>query len=166
MKKMMMKKMMMKKTTAAALFAVLVAVPLSAASSADDNPVKERQKLMRSLGKAMQNTGKMMQGAIAYDAAAVREAMTTAQQVATAFPTLFPTGSDMDNALIEFGEESDAKPEIWGQMDDFKKKAEALKLAAATAEPLAADKAGFADGFKAVSKACKECHSTYKKPDE
>ena len=126
------------------------------------NPVKERQKLMRAVGKAMKTTVKMLRGDLAYDAAAASGAMKTMSEVAQNYPKLFPAGSDMENSIMDFDQESDAKPEIWANMDDFKSKTNALLIASTKAGKAAGDKTTLAAVFNEVGKSCKACHQKYK----
>lgn len=150
----------------AALAAPVLLAPLSPAVAGDSAPIRERQKMMRALGKAMSTVGKMMQDKADYDPAFVADTVKTMQSVAHDFPSLFPNGTDTDNALIEHGVESDALPAIWTKMDDFKAKAEALGTAASAAVPLTGDKAKFATAVGAIGKACKACHTDYRKPEQ
>ncbi len=130
--------------------------------AADANPVKERQKMMRAVGKAMKISVKMLRGELKYDANAVSGAMKTMNDVAGRFPDFFPKGSDMENAIMDFDQESDARPEIWAHMDDFKMKAAALKKASAVALKVVDDKAAFGAALNNVGAACKGCHEKYK----
>jgi len=152
-----------------AMFALMMALPLSvpAVAQADGaNPVRERQKLMRSVGRAMKTTVKMLRGEIAYDAALAKDSMKTMNDVAGVFTTLFPKGSDKDNSIMDFDKESSAQPAIWADMADFKSKAEALKAASAKAGAAAGDKAALGAALGAVGQACKGCHSKYKAKEE
>jgi cytochrome c556 len=128
----------------------------------NSNPVKERQKLMRSVGKAMKTTVKMLRGDLVYDAVAVVDNMKTMNEVAGKYTSLFPAGSDMENSIMDFDQESDAKSDIWANMDDFKMKAVVLKKASHEAMKAASDKAAFSSVFGNVGKACKGCHQKYK----
>ncbi len=133
-----------------------------AVAAENANPVKERQKLMRAVGKAMKTTGKMLRGDLAYDAAAATAAMATMSDVAGRYAKLFPEGSDMENSIMDFDQESDAKPEIWTNRKDFEVKAVALLDASTKAGKAAGDKAGLAAVFDEVGKTCKGCHQKYK----
>ena len=148
------------------IIAVIVALaflPVAGAlAGKSDNPVKERQKLMRSVGKAMKTSVKMLRGELAYDASAVSANMKTMSDVAGKYSALFPDGSDMDNSIMDFDQESDAKPEIWANMEDFKLKATALKMASEAAVKVSGDKTAFGAAFGDVGKACKGCHEKYK----
>ena len=68
----------------------------------------------------------------------------------------------MENSIMDFDQESDAKPEIWTNMDDFKMKAQALQTASSAAMKLSSDKAAFMGVFNKVGNACKGCHQKYK----
>ncbi len=126
------------------------------------NPVKERQKLMRSVGKAMKTTVKMLRGDLAYDGAAAASAMSTMSEVAGKYTKLFPEGSDMENSIMDFDQESDARPEIWTNKKDFEMKAAALLEASTKAGKAAGDKKALAAVFNEVGNACKGCHQKYK----
>lgn len=143
-------------------FLPLAGAFVGAGAAPNANPVKERQKLMRSVGKAMKTSVKMLRGERPYDAGAAADAMKTMNDVAGKYAGLFPEGSDMENSIMDFDQESDAKPEIWTNMDDFKMKAAALKMASAAAQKAAGDKAMFMAAFGDVGKACKGCHGKYK----
>ena len=72
------------------------------------------------------------------------------------FPTLFPAGSGTGNTK--------AAPEIWTDMDGFKK--DAMALSAAGEKLAAAAKAGdataVAAAFKETGEACGACHKAYR----
>ncbi len=152
------------------LVTILVALAFMPVSGAFDealagqnaNPVKERQKLMRSVGKAMKKTVKMLRGERPYDAATIANAMKTMNDVAGKYTGLFPEGSDMENSIMDFDQESDARPDIWTNMADFKKKAGVLGAASDAAMKVSSDQAAFAMAFDNVAKACKGCHQKYK----
>ena len=153
--------------TFVALLVALSFMPLagernSANAAENANPVKERQKLMRTVGKAMKTTVKMLRGDLAYDASMAAAAMATMSDVAGKYTKLFPEGSDMENSIMDFDQESDARPEIWTNKDDFKMKAAALVTASTKAGKASADKASLGAVFNEVGNACKGCHQKYK----
>lgn len=154
-------------TTFLAMLVALTFLPITggfsgASADVNANPIKERQKLMRSVGKAMKTTVKMLRGELAYDAVAVSDGMKTMNEVANKYTSLFPEGSDMENSIMDFDQESDAKPDIWTNMDDFKMKAMALATASSAAMKASGDKGAFAAVFGNVGKTCKGCHQKYK----
>ena len=134
------------------------------------NPVKERQKLMRSVGKAMGISVKMLKGKIAYDGAELASRMKVMNEVAGKFSTdfarLFPEGSDKENSMMDFDQESSAKGDIWSHADDFKMKSGDLQTASAAAMSQTGDKAAFAKAFGNIGKSCKGCHQKYKADKE
>jgi cytochrome c556 len=72
-------------------------------------------------------------------------------------PTMFPDGTQQ-------GHDTKAKPDIWSDRAGFVKDANNLTEQATKLAQLAkaGDKDGFADQFRAVGKACKTCHDTFK----
>lgn len=133
------------------------AVGLVFATAAAAGPVKDRQKLMKSVGDSMKIVVPMLKGEAPYDAAAAAAAMDTINGVPDKFVTLFPEDSKGDP-------DSEAKDSIWENMKDFTAKANNLKTASAAAKEAAGK--GL-DPFKAavfgaLVKTCKECHDTYR----
>jgi cytochrome c556 len=76
---------------------------------------------------------------------------------AKVIPSMFPAGTDS-------GHDTKAKAEIWSDAAGFAKAAVTLQQAAEKLATLAAadDKAGFAEQFDAMGKACGGCHRTYR----
>ncbi len=71
---------------------------------------------------------------------------------------LFPKGSEQGAV-----KDSKALPKIWEDFDGFKSDAEKLKDASTkAAEAAAQGKDAFAPAFKNMTKACKDCHETYR----
>lgn len=72
----------------------------------------------------------------------------------------FPEGSDKGD--------THAKPEIWKNMDDFKKKMEEFQLAAAKLGKVAAggDRKAISAEIEATGKTCGACHDDYKEKDD
>lgn len=125
-------------------------------AQAQDNPIKERQAIMKKNGEATKLVSAMLKGETPYDAAAAAEAMNGINGVMDKFVTLFPEGS---------AEGSDAKPEIWEDKADFEAKAETVKEAAAkAAEAAPGGKDSFQAAFADVGQGCKGCHEKYRVP--
>jgi cytochrome c556 len=143
--------MLRKLVFAGSAIALLVA---SAASGADD-PIAQRRQVMKMNGKAAGTAFKMIKGEDPYDAAKAAEAMKTLQDDLTVFPTLFPEGSDQGD--------TNASPEIWKNMDDFKALAAKLVTDAKAAETAAADGIdAFKAAFDTVGQDCGACHTKYR----
>jgi cytochrome c556 len=123
---------------------------------AQDNPIKERQALMKKNSDATQLVSAMLKGETPYDAAAAAEAMTGINGNMDKIVTLFPEGSAAG---------SDAKPEIWEDKADFDAKAETVKEATAkAAEAAPGGKDSFQAAFTDVGQGCKGCHEKYRVP--
>lgn len=128
-----------------------------AATIAFAGPIEDRQAAMKANGKAMGALVAILKGEAPYDAAVVKTSTDSMLANFDVFMKSFPEGSDTGAV------ETWAKPEIWSDMDGFKKAgdnaATAIKALAATT-----DEAGFKAAFPAVGGACKDCHDKFRKP--
>ena len=131
-------------------------------ASAGDSAVSKRQALMKDHVKAnMGVIGGMIKpkDATPYDAAKAKEALGKIAAVPAEFVKLFPEGTGIGGK-----EKTAAKPEIWKDMDDFKKLATEMETAVNNAMA-AADKGkdALAGAFrKDILASCKACHEKYK----
>jgi cytochrome c556 len=137
------------------VLALSFVVLAGAAASAQDDPIAARQQLMKTNNASARTAFGMVSGKAPYDPAAAAAAM---QEIATdmqQFVTLFPEGSTSDK--------SQASPDIWTNMDDFKALAAKLDTdatAAAAAAPNGID--AFKTAFNAVGDDCASCHKKYR----
>lgn len=143
----------------ATVFAATAAVAVPAVAQSDDPPQKVRQALMKEIGQATGTMGKMVKGETDYDAEAVLEALAVIEANALEFPDYFPEGS-------ETGEDTEALPAIWENMDDFEAKAQELSDDAATIIAAApADLETFQPMFQELAGNCRGCHEEYRQSD-
>lgn len=138
-------------------FIVASALAVVATGSFAEDIPKERQELMKTVGKAVKILVPMAKGEATYDAAAAVDAMKAINKVPDAFADMFPKGS-------ETGSDTEASPKIWENPEGFKAKAADLKKA--SAEGIAQAGQGV-DALKAVLfgpvlKTCKACHDEYR----
>lgn len=148
----------MHKTTLLSALALASALAFPAAHAADDqDPIEVREGIMKTMGKNMKAMGAMAKGAEPFVAA---QFATHAQALAAAagkdLIAAFPAGSDLG--------ETEAKPEIWENMDDFKArdadmKEKAKALVATSAD---GDQAAMTAAFGELGKVCKGCHEKYR----
>ena len=121
-----------------------------------DDLIKYRQAGMKVLGGHIGSIVPVVKGKVADQGHLAMHAAGLAAQ-AEVLLDLFPKGSDHG--------ETNAKPNIWENWDDFKTKAENLRRESAKLAELG--KAGDVNGFKeqvgAVGKTCKGCHDDYRK---
>lgn len=140
---------------------IAVAVVLgvgSVSAYASGDVVEQRRDHMKTIGKSMGLSVKMVRGAIPYDAAKAAEAMRAMSTASEQFVKLFPEGTDLTQKP-----KSEAKPEIWKNMQDFVAKSNELKTASASAAAAAAQgKGAFGAAFGAVGKTCGGCHKLYR----
>lgn len=139
-------------------FACAASVFATAAAVAQADIVKQRQELMKGVGKAAKLAGSVVRGKEPYDAAALSAAMKKIQAVPDKYITMFPEGSGNDKVP-----DSEASPKIWKDMAGFKEAAGKLKEAAGNAAG-AAEKgeAAFKASFASLTKTCKNCHESFR----
>jgi cytochrome c556 len=149
---------------------VSVAICATAAISAEDlvAAVKERRDLMKkTVAPAAKLGGQMIKGVKPYDAAEAAKAMNEINGVPNKYVTLFPKGTEhggvADSQIPDKDDQSEAKPEIWEDFDNFKALATKLKDASAKAAGAAEQGKGtFTAAFNDMTKVCKECHEKYR----
>ena len=145
------------------ILAAAVTLGTAAIASAAVKPetaIAYRQAGYTMLGWNFGPMAQMVRGKTLWDAA---EFARRAERVALIAPQLlegFPEGSDS-------GATTEAKAEIWKNMDDFKLKMDDLvkqsKLLADVAK--SGDEAKIKDQFKQTAAACKACHEKYRSED-
>ncbi|MFD1746617.1 c-type cytochrome [Rhizobium helianthi] len=140
-------------------FAVAATIAIclgTVAAGAADEPQLVRQGLMKQIGGSMGALGAIAKGEKPYDAEVVKKSLTTISQAAKDFPNHFPAGT-------ETGQNTQAAPAIWQNMDDFK--AKSLKLSQDAETVLAsmpADQAAVGQALKTVGADCSSCHQAYR----
>jgi cytochrome c556 len=124
---------------------------------AQSDPIAQRKELMKSNAGHAKNITAMVKGEQPFDAAKATEAFTTWGQNAQRIPSLFPSPPPE-------GADTRALPKIWEDKAGFEARAAALKKAADEGK----DKTKSLDELKAaapaVTKACGDCHDTYRRP--
>jgi len=145
------------------IFAAAATLGIAAVATAAVKPetaIAYRQAGYTMLGWNFGPMAQMVRGKTPWDAA---EFARRAERVALIAPQLlegFPEGSDT-------GATTEAKPDIWKNMDDFKLKMDDLvkqsKLLAEVAK--SGDEAKMKEQFKQTAGACKACHEKYRSED-
>ncbi|MCU0832383.1 MAG: cytochrome c [Rhizobiaceae bacterium] len=134
----------------------LAATAIFATVAIAAEPQELRQEAMKQVGGATGVLSKMAKGETPFDAAAAVAAFTTMNTVAKTYADLFPVGS-------ETGFETEAKPEIWANMDDFKAKVAKFEADTAAAAAMTfADAGAVGAAFGTVAANCKACHEVYR----
>jgi cytochrome c556 len=138
---------------------LLLAVSLLAFSSAvaSADPIKEREALMKSFGKAMGQIAPVAKGEKPFEAAQVQAALATLNEQVQKLDVvaLFPEGST--------SEQAEASPKIWEDWNGFVAAADKLKtdVAAAAANP-PADLAALQGQVGMIGKDCGGCHEKFR----
>lgn len=122
-----------------------------------EDVIHYRQSAMTLIGWNFGPLSAMVKGKLAWDA---KEFALHAERVAALAPMVhegFTKGSDK-------GAETDAKPEIWANPEDFQSKLNDLVNESKTLSDVAkgGDEAKMKDQFKKLGGACKGCHDKYK----
>lgn len=116
-----------------------------------------RQGAMNVFSWNMKAMGDMMKGKSAYDGAVfASHANDLAKATSLDLLTGFPEDSDSG--------ETDARPDIWLNFEDFTEKLEAMRAAAQDLSKVAmsGDKAAMGEALGKTGKTCKACHDDYK----
>ena len=116
-----------------------------------------RQGVMNVFSWNMKAMGAMMKGKKRYDAVAfTRYADDLAKAAALDLLPGFPADSDQG--------ESDARPDIWFDFEDFSQKLEDMRSAtqALRAAAGSGDKTALGDAWSKTGKSCKACHDSYR----
>ena len=131
-------------------------IAVATAAVAADDPIANRQAIMKNVGAATGVLGKMAKGEMEFDAIQANLAMRAINNAAIGFVYLFPEGS-------ETGGETEAAPKIWEDMAGFIAKSRDME--SVTAEAIAAP-AGSLDDLKAqlgkLGATCQACHEGFR----
>lgn len=151
---------MMKVAIAAlALAATASAVPAAAQQLKPEDQVHLRQSTMALIGYDFGALAAMAQGKRPFDKAEAQRAADILPKLAALPGRFFGEGtSEVPNVKTR------AKPEIWMNMDDFKKKLEHMQHEVAMLPQAVAsgDMGAFKKQVGETGKACKSCHEDYK----
>ncbi|HKE47388.1 MAG TPA: cytochrome c [Rhodanobacteraceae bacterium] len=147
----------MRKTVVLAGMAALLATAIAAAAVKPETAIHYRQSVYTMIGWNFVPMVDMIKNKTPWDSATFAK---HADRLAFLAPQLlegFPEGSDK-------GAETEAKPEIWKNMDDFKSKmSDLVRETKALADVArAGDEAKTREQFRKTAGACKSCHDKYR----
>lgn len=133
----------------------IIAITGAVAHSAVENEaVKARMDLMKTIGMNMKTIGDMAKGERNFDAAAATSAAATIAEKAGMIATVFEPEAD--------DPESEAKAEIWTEWDDFTDKAGALEAAAESAAGSLDSPDALPMAMANIGPTCGGCHKVYR----
>jgi len=149
-----------KRASLAAAAATLVIAGSLVGAAAQDvatGITKDRQDVMKEMGGAMKQIGLMMKGITPFDGAVISQAAMVINQNSGKLAKLFPKDGDQKGSY--------AKPELWNNWDEFKGFAKATGAASEKLSQAAFDgsKTDILPLFFGVGKACKACHTKYRR---
>lgn len=133
--------------------AVVMAATVAVAHEGVKDPqVMARMNLMGDIKEGTGTLGKMLKGAIPFDAAQAEAARLALLGHAKAIPAAFePQATDP---------KSEAAPEIWTNWDDFIEKTNGMIVAVEGVDTSSLDSLGA--GMRPLGASCKACHKSYR----
>ena len=131
-----------------------LASPLTADDAANHEGVaKYRHHTMEAIGGHMQALADILRGHVTYtDHLPIHAGALAA--LAEITPTLFPAGSG--------GPNTEALPAIWENPEDFAKRVDAFREAAANLNDVVGKGGALGPAVKRVGQSCKGCHDEYR----
>jgi len=123
---------------------------------AQQDPIQQRQALMKENGKQAQQGNKFMKGEEAFDLAKAKAIFATYQKVSHDVANLWPDNS-------KTGHDTAALPAVWEKKADFDARLKKLGDDAKAAEAKVTDEASFKTVFPEVQKNCGGCHEPFRK---
>ncbi|WP_050525372.1 c-type cytochrome [Pseudorhodobacter aquimaris] len=118
----------------------------------EDPTVKARMDVMGIVGASTKVLGDMAQGKAAFDASAAAAAQTALAAAAAEIPAVFE--EEADDPV------SEARPDIWMNMEGFVEKAKAMEGAANAIDVTSLE--GIQAGMGPLAASCKSCHSDFR----
>lgn len=145
----------MKKHKILAISVSLAATGALAHTGVDNAAVKARMDSMSEIAKNMKILGNMAKGASEFDAQQARIAVDVIANKAAKTISLFEAN--------ETDPKSEAKPEIWKNFDDFKRKSDDLERVALKYSGAITTVDDLRAAMGSIGQTCKACHSEYRK---
>jgi cytochrome c556 len=128
----------------------------TAVMAQQNDPIKQRQALMKNNQEQLRTLTGIARGQAPFDANVVRAAMQRLEQNATQIPPLFPPNSQTG--------ETSALPVIWQQKADFDARAMKLAQDARTGITRVTNPATLQAELQVIGQNCGGCHQVYRKP--
>ena len=144
----------------AAVIGLTTALPAAAQFKNAEAAITYRQSVMQVQNHHLGRIFAMVNGRMPFDAKVAAEDAALLDTIDKLPFVAFIDGSDKGD--------TNAKPEIWKNMDDFTKKMEEFQLAAAKLGEVSAggDRKAIEEQVKATGKTCGSCHDDYKEKDD
>jgi cytochrome c556 len=137
------------------IVAGIIAVTAAGAAFAESTAIKDRQALLKEMGKASGPVGAMLQGKAPFDIAPVKAALTIYSDHSTKLKDMFPDDSkDGDTKAL---------PAIWEKKAEFLAIFDKLKADSDAAMTSITDEASFKATMGGVFGNCQTCHDSFQK---
>jgi cytochrome c556 len=125
------------------------------AALAEIDPIATRREIMKGVGSATGDLGKMAKGEAPFDLTKVKAALKTYADASAKMKNLFPDTSMQ-------GGDTHALPKIWQDKADFDARFEKFGKESMAAQSTIKDAATFRPTFAALAKNCGSCHELYR----
>jgi len=122
---------------------------------AQSDPIAARQALMKNNGRQDKIGSDMVRGRIAFDLTKAQHMFAAFLDAANKMPHLFPENS-------KTGGDTNAAPEIWLHMEDFKARFAKLAAESKAAMESVKDRESFTAAYRSVNQTCDSCHERYR----
>ncbi len=139
-----------------AVAGVLAAGGIGALAQQED-PIRQRQDLMKNNQEQVRLLTGMVRGQVPFDATRAQAALQAIERNAQHIPVLFPVGSQTGK--------TGALPIIWERKADFEARAAKLEQDARAAQIGITDQASLQAAVQRVGQNCGGCHETYRKKE-
>ncbi|WP_414470920.1 c-type cytochrome [Microvirga sp. M2] len=125
------------------------------ASAQQDEPIRQRQDLMKNNQEQIRLLVGMSRGQVPFDAARAQAALRQVEQNARRIHALFPPDSRQGK--------TDALPVIWERKADFDARAAKLEQDAGAVQAGITDQASLQPALQRIGQTCGGCHETYRR---
>jgi len=136
--------------------AVFLALGIGGALAQSD-PIATRREIMKGVGSATGDLGKMAKGEAPFDLAKVQAALKTYADASGKMTNLFPDTSKQ-------GGDTHALPKIWEDKADFTARFQKFGKESVEDQSTIKDLVTFRPAFAALAKDCGGCHELYRAP--
>lgn len=124
-------------------------------SAQQDDPIRQRQDLMKNNQEQLRLLTGMSRGQVPFDAARAQAALRQVEQNARQIHALFPPDSRQGK--------TDALPVIWERKADFDARAAKLVQDAGAVQAGITDQASLQPALQRIGQNCGGCHETYRR---
>ena len=136
------------------IFTLLFLMTGFSLAQAQTDVIAQRRAIMKGVGQANADVGKIAKGEAPFDLAKVKALLSASQEAAVKMPGLFPDNSKTGDTA--------ALPKVWQTKADFEARWKKLGEDAAALQIAITDQASFKAKISDFGKNCGGCHEGYR----